>query len=360
MPEDNIGENDTETLTDTNGGETAVNCREENGAYGSETANGGVSANGVSTDGEPLGTELYDSGETDENAALSGAFAAKSSEAPAKDRVFRLQKPVIIASVIMLASVLFFVCWGLFFNSSIHGTWKLDFTAAGKECSVTFSFDKDGTCQFRNGGVIYKGSYTTNENSGGRNKLTMKYTRFGQPMIDAYLYYDVGGNAFSGRTLRLTDISGLVYSPETSDSGTSANENASSADFMEENGVRYFVYTLRSVNDEVKNVPIENAATDEKLTGIWLEINADSNYDNTFAFYEDGTYQITYRDVVYKGCYSAKDGEYTFNIKAADESVMNNALSYSFKDEKLVITINGVPATLVPVESEYAFDTGIK
>lgn len=309
-----------------------------------ESGSGTVRAHSNNTDSEA---------ETDKTEAVSA-----DEDSTAVKHGFRIQKPVVIAAVILLASVIFFGCWALFFNSSIHGSWVLGFRAAEKDCAVTFTFEKDGTCYFHNGGVVYKGCYTTNENSNGRNKLNMKYTSFGQPMIDADFYYEVGGNAFSGRTLTLTDLSGLVYKPGTA--GDETDDNAASKEFTDIDGVRYYIYTLGSGSDGTKNVPIENASTDDKLTGIWLEINADSAYDNTFAFYEDGTYQITYRDLVYKGCYSAKDGECTFNITSADGSALNNSLKYSFRDEKLVITINDVPATLVPVESEYAFETGIK
>ena len=309
------------------------------------------------------GEELPDAGKTasistDEQNSSKNTSVQPADTIAAKERI-HIQTPVIIASVILLAAILFFACWSIFFNKSLKGSWTLNFTASDKDCAVTMSFENDGTCYLQSGGTIYKGSYTTNSADNGRSKLSASYTSFGQPFINSNFYYDLSGNSITGRRLHLTDLSGMVFRPDDlSDDGSTSKKDA--ADYIEENGKRYYIYTLNySDSYETKYTPLDGA-TDEKLIGIWFERSSDSNYDNTFAFNADGTYQITYRDIIYKGCYAAKDGTCVFNLVQADGSAINNSLDYSFDGDELVITINDVTARLVRTKNIYAFGNGIK
>ena len=319
----------------------------------------GAEDNSAESSPKELSEPTADTGDEAEKSTGLTEEAKAQSETTTR---FRLRAPAIIAAVILLATVLCFACWGIFFNRSLHGKWTLDFTVSDKDYSVTLEFNNDGTCYFHNGGMIYKGNYTTSEDQNGRSKLRVNCTSFGQPFISSDFYYEFSGNAITGRKLVLTDLSGLIFSPDDlSEESTQASDSKkSAADYLEENGKRYYIYALDS-NDsyETKLSPLDGAI-DEKLTGIWLESSADSNYDNTFAFNADGTYQITYRDLIYKGCYAAKDGSCVFNLVSLDGTVANNALDYTFDEDKLVITVNDVPATLVPTDNIYAFDTGIK
>lgn len=302
--------------------------------------------------------ESNDTAATDE-AAAEDTDAGSSSASKTK---LKIQTPVIIAAVILLITLLTFGCWGVFFNKSLTGNWTLNFTVSEKDCSVTLGFENDGTCKMYYGGIIYSGTYTENDAVNGRQKLNVKLKNYGQSFIDTDFYYELTGNSISGRKLVLTDLGGFIFSPDKTDEASTEESDAKkkATDFIEENGMRYYVYTLDKVDEpEIKLVPIDGAI-DNKLVGIWLDDREDSRYDSTFSFNADGTYQITYRDIIYKGCYAAKDGTCVFNLVQADGNAENNSLDYSFDDGKLIITINDVPVTLEPTDDIYAFDTGIK
>ena len=299
--------------------------------------------------------------ENNDNTAANGT-AAESTNAVSSKKRLRIQTPVIIAAAILLVTLLFFGCWGIFFNKSLKGSWTLNFTVSERDCSLTFGFENDGTCEMYYGGTIYNGTYTESDAENGHHKLNMKFKSYGTTFIDTDFYYDLTGNSISGRKLVLTDLGGFIFAPDKIDE-TSAEESDAkkkATDFVEENGMRYYVYTLDSIESpEAKCVPLDGAI-DDKLVGIWLDDREDSRYDSTFSFNADGTYQITYRDLIYKGCYAAKDGTCVFNLVQADGTAQNNTLDYSFEDDKLVITINEVPVTLERTDNIYAFDTGIK
>ncbi len=305
------------------------------------------------------------SSENADTAAVSESAAEASDisdEAAAPKPKLRIQVPVIIAAAILLVTILCFGCWGIFFNKSLKGSWALNFTVSDRECSVAFDFENDGSCAMYYGGTVYNGTYTESDSDNGRQKLNVKLTSYGQKFINTDFYYDLIGNSISGRQLVLTDLDGFIFPPDKTDEASTEESDAKkkAADFIEEDGMRYYVYTLDSVSDpEAKLVPLDGAI-DEKLVGIWLDKRQDSRYDSTFSFNADGTYQITYRDIVYKGCYAAKDGSCVFNIVQVDGTAQNNTLDYSFEDDKLVVTVNDVPVTLERTDNIYAFDTGIK
>ncbi len=305
---------------------------------------------------ENISEENNDITQTDEQSVSPPA------ETKDKKTRFRIYTPVITAAVILLASIMFFASWWLFFDKDIRGFWTLDFKADNKDCSVSVDLCKDNTCYFHEGGIIYKGTYKITEAENGKDVLNMELTQFGSPVMTAKFYYNVEGNNAFGKKLVLTDLSGLIFSPEkTDETGTDTETSKPNSDYIEENGVRYYVYSLENNNSySTKTVQYEDAEKDEKLTGIWLNTSDNSGYDNTFAFNDDGTYQITYRDLIYKGCYSAKDGKCGFNLVLLDGSEQKNELEYSFDGEKLVITIMDVPADYIKTDNVLAFDNGIK
>ncbi len=279
---------------------------------------------------------------------------------------FRLQLPVIIAAVILIVSILFFGCWELFFNHSVKGTWTLHFILNDNNCSVSYSFEDDKVCYFHNGGSIRKGTYQLSQDEDGHQLLTMTYQNFrdfGTPAVTHQLRYTIEGTAFGNRKMKCTDITGMIFDPDNigSENEEAVAQKKAAADFIEENGTRYYVFTMHEdKNYATSTKPIEGGYIDKELLGIWLEKNEDSTYDNTFAFYEDGTIQITYRDRIYKGCYTAYNGECIFNLAQVDGSFANILINYEFKEGKLIITINDVPAEYTRTDDICAFETGIR
>lgn len=302
----------------------------------------------------------HNSGKPDEEVPLE-----KNSQLPVKavspTNGFRIYTPVIIAAAVLLLAVSFFVCWHLFFEKNLKGIWTLDFNAGDEKCSVSFEIADDNTCYFHEGSIIYKGSYKFSQSEDGRDILKMDYTEYGMPAISANFLYSVEGNNISGKTLVLTDMSGLIFNPYTIGDSNGNDPAAMGYEYTEQDGKRYFRLSFRANNSyTTKYDPIENASADDKLTGIWLNTNDDSRHDNTFAFYDDNTFQITYRDLIYKGCYSAKDNKCKFSLVSYTGQTQENELEYKFEGDKLIITIQDVPAEYTKTDSITAFDNGIK
>ncbi len=295
-----------------------------------------------------------------------GTVPAKPPTRRKKSCSFRIQPPLIVAAAVLAVSVLFFACWGLFANKSIKGTWTLHFLVGEQDCSVSYSFEEDGTCYFHNGGYLRKGTYQlTNDDKG--NLLTMTFLHFSDfntPAVTHQFRYTVEGTAFSTRKIICTDISGMIFAPDTlgQEDDESVAQKKASADYVETDGYRYYMYTLHEdKNYTIPLKPIEGATQDKDLLGVWMKTYEDASYDHTYAFYDDNTLQITYRDSIYKGCYTAKDGECIFNIAQVDGTFANYPMTYTFDtDGALTITVDEVPIEYTKTDRPDAFDTGIK
>ena len=273
---------------------------------------------------------------------------------------FRPQATVIISAVILAVTIIVFVFWGLFFNNSLENkTWLLSYTIGGKDCSLGLSFDGENECRLYYGGFTYKGRYSTSNGLNGKENLSIELTEYGSPMFSNEYTYNITGNSFTGCRMTLTDLSGdnLIYSI----TGIDKDSADLKCDYVEENGKKYYQYTLSASDGyEPKYEHYSDKKTDPAILGIWYCKKDDLVFDHTFAFYDDGTYIITYRDCEFRGCYSAADGKCKFNLVFGNGSVSDNEMSYSLKDGKLTITINDVPDVYEKTDSLTVFDTGIK
>ena len=306
--------------------------------------------------------------ENDETDNISDAESPDAKEN--KKTKFRVYTPVIISAVFLLITVFVFSGWKLFFDRSLTGSWVMKFNSNGRDYTVNMSFEKDNVCYLRLGGLTFKGSYSLEEDEKGHQMLKTTFTRSGQTYKVANFRYSVSGSELTGKTLSLTDLSGFRHSPDViaSQDDEKVREKMNTSDYIEEDGIRYYIIEFNNKNsysNPVVHYNIEN--TDSKLTGIWLYTSDNSNNDHTFAFYDDNTYQITYRDYECLGCYTAGNGSCVFNIANADGSIDGNSseLKYSFEDDKLIVTIideDGKEITypLTRTDNEYAFDNGIK
>lgn len=271
---------------------------------------------------------------------------------------FRLYPTVIVTAVIVCVTVLLTAGWGLFFNRSVKGTWTLRFMVGEQECAVSYSFEDNNVCYFHNGGSIRKGTYKVQENSGEKGAVLLSMTfenfnDFGAPTVMRDMRCSIEGNAFTGRKMKCTDLGGMIFDPDNleKENAEAVAQKKSAADSVEINGYRYYIFTMQEEPHYTTPMkPFDDARTDDDLLGIWLEKNDDPAYENTFAFYADHTLQITYRDRIYKGCYTAGNGECVFSIAQVDGNFSNISLQYARQEDKLMLTIDGVPSEYTQVD----------
>lgn|GEM_PF-5125022 len=298
-------------------------------------------------------------------AVLSPSANDRSGQKPK----FRIYIPVLIAAGILLVTIILLLVFAVFFNKTLKSTWTLHFTLGDTTCTVAYSFQDNDTVYYYNGGYVRKGKYQLSTDSTGQNILTMdfrNFNRFDSSLTTCRLGYRFEGNSLSGRKIVCTDYDGMIFVPEDlSAENKDANAIHPNADYIDDNNTRYYLFTLHEDNNyQFPSKPFEEPKTDQKLLGIWLEVPEDPEddviYDNTFAFFEDGTIRITYRDKIYHGCYTAGNGVCVFNVVMADDVASNFSMDYSFEEKGLIIRINDVPAHYVKTDDFYAFDTGIE
>lgn len=318
----------------------------------------------ILSDADRTAENTYAENTADTSALPTVPVIPASAVSVKKNKLF--YTPVIISAAIVAFTLLFVCFWGIFMNRDIKTTWTLHFHLDQTECAASYTFGADNSVLFHNGGSIRKGEYRIVQDENGKDIISMtfrNFSDFGTPSVTFRLAYRIGGSALTGRSIECTDLDGMIFPPDqlSEENKDAAKQKKNAASFMEENGMRYYIFSMsENKGYQTQMKPFENASADKQLLGIWLEKNEDANYDNTFAFYEDGTITITYRDRIYRGCYTAKDGECTFNIAQVDGSFSDIPIRYRFDDEKLVIAINDVPAVYVRTDNVNAFDNGIR
>ncbi len=303
---------------------------------------------------------------TDDIKDASESEAAETAKAESHTRaiaVTRMRAPIIIAGVILIATILFFAAWSCFFSKSIKGSWNCDVTIDSVNFNTTFTFDDDNVCRYHAGGLTYNGVYKVSQTDDGRDKLNITLTYLGQPILEKEFYYTLSGNEFSGRQLELTDLSGLIFPPDNISSEVKSEVDAKkkAADYIEENDVRYYIINFSSVTEpEPKIEKYDNASKDKKLVGIWYDKNEASGYGCTFTFNDDGTYELIYKDVEYKGAYKAENGKLTYNIVTGGDTPSEQTMDYTVDGDKLTFSSEAYSSTLTKTDNKYAFEREIK
>ena len=291
----------------------------------------------------------------------SYAYKAQSESSTAQKRRFVIQTPLVIAALILLFTVLFFVLWGLFTNKGIIGSWVFTHKIDDTEYHTTLTFTEDSV-KYYSGGVTYTGKYSLSKED-NKDILQIKLSRYGVQALDAKFYYEAEGSTFSGRTLKLTDLNGFLLPPDniSSQNEQSFKEKSSIADYIEENGVRYYVFEFEPTEaPDPVTVPIKNAKKDKDLVGIWYEENKDSGYSCTFCFNDDGTYSINYIDISYDGCYSAEKDSCTYNLSDSQGNATEQTFKYTIKGDDLTLDFETFTSKLVRTNDKYAFRSAIK
>ena len=276
----------------------------------------------------------------------------------------RVRAPIIIAACIIFASIIFFVLWGFFFsqNSKI-GIWQYSVSVGeGDNKSVytyTLSLENNNVCRYNMGGTTYTGHYTSRTSPNGTKSLNLVFTRLGREAYNNNFNYTVTGSLFTGGKLILTDIDGLILTPDAIDSEDSESVETKKkiADSTVINGVRYYKIPFEPVSAIKPQLKAyDDVKTDDLLTGTWYEENEKPSLGYTFTFNKDGTYEIIYEDITYVGCYSAENGTCRYNLVAVNGSVVEDTIKYSFdEDSNLILVINDQESKLVKTNDKYAF-----
>ena len=209
------------------------------------------------------------------------------------------------------------------------------------------------------GGTTYTGRYTSRTSPNGTKTLNIVLTRLGREAYNNNFNYTVTGSLFTGGKLILTDIDGLILTPDPIDSEDSESVETKKkiADSTVINGVRYYKIPFEPVSAIKPQLKAyDDVKTDDLLTGTWYEKNEKPALGYTFTFNKDGTYEIIYSDITYVGCYSADDGICRYNLVAVNGSVVEDTFKYSFdEDSNLILVINDQESKLVKTKDKYAF-----
>ncbi|MDD6489358.1 MAG: DUF5640 domain-containing protein [Clostridia bacterium] len=276
--------------------------------------------------------------------------------------------PLIIAACIFLATILFFGVWKCFFDTSIAGTWSfsIEKTTTNSETkkeekevvSYDFDFDNNGNFGMHRGGTTLKGRYEFVDYD-GTPMLKISISNLGQPYITANFDYDVCGNIFTGRTLRLTDRTGLLLPPDEESSDSKTDEQKAKmkiADSTVIDGYRYYIPEFKSSELTDKVEYYDDFKPDSKLTGSWLYKNGDSGYDYTYTFGDDGTFEMISSEIYTKGSYRIDDGKITVHYFDINGTEYETPLEYSVDGNKMTFGSMEVTKTA----SKYDYKQEIK
>lgn len=225
-----------------------------------------------------------------------------------------IQLPIIIALICVVVVALGFLVFKCFFNTSVVGTWSVSNDSTADEATTAtqdevginyYTFEDDGTASITLGTMKMVGTYTVTQEDGTQT-ITINIPYVLQSAFD----YEVTGNAFTGRTLLLTNTE---YQAK---------------------------FTLKSANIKAPELkPAEDFKSNEKITGKWkdqTDYNAGNAYNISYTFNENGTVSINEGDQLYvEGVYTYDDSTITVTYYAGAEATMT--LQYSFDGDILVI-----------------------
>lgn len=273
---------------------------------------------------------------------------------------FKIYNTLIIATVIFIAVLLFFVVWKCFFDDSLIGTWTTSYTITStdektqKETSVTenysFTFYDDLTVDYHYGGMTLKGRYCFLNSD--TPQIEVIITNAGSTYIDARFDYSFSGNIFTGRTLSLVDRSGVLFIPESADSKDSNINNKSTVI----DNTKYYICDFKNIGYSDDIHYYDNFQEDDKLTCSWLYQYND--YKNTYSFEKDGTFEMLVIDEAdVKGAYTIQDGKLKFRYYYISSVAYPNEAEFEYEykidKDKLTLTSDNISIELTKTDSKY-------
>lgn len=249
------------------------------------------------------------------NDDLSAEIEPMQTEAPAKTKKI-VQTPIIIAAAILLALILAFACFKVFFNNSVVGTWTVVTEAAEDGATPDevdavqkeyYTFEKDGTASITLGTMKVVGTWnyasddeSTTDQVGNKINIAISY------FVNGTFDIELEGNAITGRTMTFSNE--YMQTPVKFES-TSIPKN------------------------DLK--PDENFKPDEKITGTWKN----SDQGQVFTFNADGTCTLNQMDsMIVDGVYTvdAKTNTITMKYLRPDESEMAIDFDASSEDNSKI------------------------
>ena len=328
-----------ETITENDTTETAAEAAEavtETTAEAQETVQEAAeeAQETVQEAAEETGEAVSDAADTAEQAVAEAEEAVPA--VPEKKKPM-LQKPIIIACVIVVAALLGVLIFNLFFNTKIEGTWHyarqvpmMADNATSDEPEMTtvdyyFSFTGDKVSATI-GNVTSHGTYALSKNAEGKSMLTMDLV----DTLTSYNFLPYGeyqvsfsGNAFTGRKMVLT-----------------TDQNGEATIEMESAG-----FKAPKVEREGEFKP------NDAIIGTW--VFQQEGFDLKYDFEKDGT--ATYEEKVSQmnpytgtmmntdytidGIYEVTDDVITLKFIYTKESSMD--IAYSMEGDTLYV--NGYP-----------------
>lgn len=314
-----------------------------------------------------------ETGEREENNAEEDRnLKVKEAEKVSKKPV-RYHAPLYIAGCILMAAVLIFGISACFFNTDIEGTWGIEVPTSEENQTMKFNLNfDDNTVRLQSGGTVTIGRFSIAEENGGRlvdedgNSLLMLYLNVdGNPLVYKF-NYQFEGNLFTGRTLKLTDLTGMFLMPDTKDSSEEDVKRHKKITESEKRGdTTYYVWSFRPSTEVYKTEKTENFKADSKLIGTWLYKTEDEAYPYTFTFTKDGKFeQYSYEQEIH-GTYTVKDGVCVINYYGTSDVERQIELSYTVKDKKLTLSqdygdYGTIERELTKTNDKYAFKSETK
>lgn len=283
-----------------------------------------------------------------------------NSDNPTNEKVKRkrvyYRAPLIVAACIFLATLVAFGVWKCFFDTSIEGTWgiKIDSGDNSETVSFNLTFDDNKTARFQSGGIVYIGRYEFADDEEYGNVLNLYIPVYGQ--IQLYQFgYDFDGNIFTGRSIILTDLTGMFLSPD--DNSTSEEEierKKKATDSVDINGITYYKWNFTPSVEDYKISKSDDFKKDDKIIGSWLYKNDDIDYTYTMTFTEDGAFEQLAPDLEIHGTYTVKDGVcVTSFCPMGGITLSEQSLGCTVDGDKLTLESN----EFVKTDDKYAYQS---
>lgn len=274
-----------------------------------------------------------------------------------KQRKHHMDSSLKLAFLLFMITVLFFGAWKCFFDTDILGSWTFKITQSERKYTFNFTFEDNNVVRYHYGGQTYIGKYNFVDDS---PQIHIFIGSLGRTYIDGYFDYEVSGNIFTGKTLKLTDRSGVIMDPDDLSSEQEETDftklKKKVAESVVEDNIRYYRMSFENDSVEPEIHKYDDFKTDEKLIGTWLYDDTETGYSYTITFGKDGIVREMSSEMEFIGAYTVKDGVCTYNFVAAGGTTQDLTFDYTIDGDK--ITVNG--QELTRTNDIYAYQTAIK
>lgn len=266
-------------------------------------------------------------------------------EKKTKNRKNTYHAPLYIAACIFLAAVIFFGVKLIFFNTDITGTWGLSVKTLDGSDTMNFnlSFD-DNTARLQSGGTVYIGRLTTKEDDGsymkdddGNPMIMMNMNLNSRPFVYKF-NYEFEGNMITGRTLKLTDITGLFYVPDQkTDDSDESKKRKENTNYVERDDKVYYIWSLTPSQENAMPKKPDKFKADDKLLGSWLYKTEETAFPYTWTFYKDGTFEQNSNELELHGIYQLEGEKLTVSWSGIGGNEQKVELKYKAENNKLTL-----------------------